>query len=160
MDNDIICVDLQGFKNNSNHFIVKELAIVFNNNECINFIIRPPFHFECLSLKKQREANWLTRHYHHLDWSDGTVTYQSVCKFLQSNTRHSKVYTKGEEKVKCLNEMTRHHQTIFNAEDIGCISFKQIENKYSEYFYCNYHRYGVCALRNAFLLSKEISLLL
>lgn len=157
MDNNVIFIDLQGFKSTSNRFIVKELAIVFNKNEYINFFVKPPFDFECLSIKRQREANWLTKNHHHINWNYGSVTYQSVCKFLKTNTRHSIVYTKGEEKKKWLEEMI--HRTIFNIEDIGCISFKKIENKYPECIYCNYHSHGVCALRNAFLISNEMSFL-
>lgn len=164
-NNNIVIIDLQGFKSNSNHFIVKELAIVFNinnnnnsnNNDYINFIIKPPFDFKCLSTQRQKEANWLTKNHHHINWNYGSATYQSVYKFLKSNTRHSKVFIKGEEKKKCLEEMI--HQTVFNVKDIGCINFKQLENKYPKHIYCNYHTHGVCALKNAFLLSKEIKFL-
>lgn len=152
MDN-IIFIDVQGFKSNSNRFIVKELAIVFNNDECINFIIKPPYDFKCLSIKKQNEANWLTKNYHHINWNDGSASYKNVCNFVKINTKHSKIYTKGREKKKWLEEMI--HQTINNIEDICSYNFKQMENKYAEYCYCNYHTYGVCAQKNAFLMSKE-----
>lgn len=156
-NNNKVFIDLQGFKSNSNNFIAKEVAVVFinnNNNQHINFILKSPFDFKCLSAKKQKEANWLTKNYHHLTWHDGTVSYQSVCKFLKSNVMYSTVYVKGEEKRVWLQKMLQ--KRIFNIEDIGCINFKQMENKYPEYFYCNYHTHGICALRNAFLLSKEI----
>lgn len=155
MVNDTVFIDLQGFKSNSNEFIAKEVAVVFNNIQYINFIIKPPFDFKCLSTKRQREANWLTKNYHHLNWNDGTVSYQSVCEFVKANVMCSKIYVKGEEKRRWLEKMLQ--KRVFNMEDIGCINFKQIGTKYSDYLYCGYHHYGVCALRNARLLAKEMS---
>lgn len=146
---------MQGFKSDSNEFIAKEVAVVFNNNQHINFILKPPFDFKCLSIKRQTEAKWLTKNYHHLNWNDGHVSYQSICKFLKDNLMCSVIYIKGEEKRRWLEKILQ--KTIFNIEDIGCINFKQMENKYSDYLYCSYHYYGVCALRNAFLLAKEKS---
>lgn len=157
MNDNIVFIDVQGFKSNSNDFIAKEVAIAFNNNDYFNFIIKPPFNFKCLSIAKQREANWLIKNYHHINWNDGSVSFNSVCKFLKANIKHSEVYVKGKEKRKWLEEML--HKKVLDIEDVGCINFKQMEIKYPEYFYCSYHSYGVCALRNALLLTKEKSCL-
>lgn len=157
MNDNVVFVDLQGFKSNSNHFIAKEVAVVFNSKEHINFIIKPPFDFQYLSPKKQKEANWLTNNYHHLKWSDGSVSYRSTVKFLRTNISHAKIYVKGEEKRKWLELMLKRE--IFNIENVGCINFNQLDMKCPEYLFCIYHNYGVCALRNARLLAKEITCL-
>lgn len=153
MIGDQVFIDMQGFKSNSNTFIAKEIAIVFNNEEYINFIIKPPFDFKRLSIAKQNEANWLTKNFHHLNWNDGSISFKSVVKFLKTNLKYSTIYVKGMEKKKWFEKLLQVR--VFNIEDIGCINFKQIQLKYPEHFYCSYHNYGVCALRNAYLLKKE-----
>lgn len=148
-----ICIDFQGFKTNRNEFIIKEVAVVFNAKEHINFIIKPPFDFQYLTPEKQKEANWLTNNYHHLKWNDGSVSFRSIIKFLRANVRHSNIYVKGKEKKKWLEKIIE--QKVINIEEIGCINFKQLQIKYPECIYCSYHNYGVCALRNALLIAKE-----
>lgn len=158
MFEEIVLIDIQGFKFNSNNFIAKEIAILFNNNnnsskEHINFIIKPPFDFKRLSRKKQNEANWLIKNYHHLKWGDGSITFKSVVKFLRSNLKYSTIIVKGMEKKKWFEKILQ--RKVFNIEDIGCINFKQMYLKYPEQFYCGYHNHGVCALRNVYLLRNE-----
>lgn len=150
-----VFIDLQGFKSNSNDFIAKEIAVVYNSKEHINFIIKSPFDFQCLSAEKQKEAYWLMKNYHHLNWNDGQVSFKSVIKFLKATVKYSSVYVKGEEKKRWLEKMLKRE--IFNMEDIGCINFKQMNAKYPEYLCCSYHNYGVCALRNAIMLENETS---
>lgn len=155
MNDNVVYVDLQGFKSNSNKFIPKEVAIIFSKNEYNSFIVKPPYDFKYLSTEKKKEAKWLTKNYHHINWTDGSVSLESVCNFLIANIKHSKVYVKGEEKKNWLEEMV--HQQIFNIEEIGCINFKQMEAKNLDNIYCKYHQKlnGICALRNVFLLAKE-----
>lgn len=154
-----VFIDMQGFKSNSNEFIAKEVAVVFNNDEFINFIIKPPYNFNNLSPQKQKEAHWLTKNYHHLHWNAGSVSFSSVCRFLKTNLRYFKVYVKGVEKRQWLEKMMQRN--IFNTEDIGCINLKQMNRKYPNNFHCNFHKYGggVCALRNVLLLKNETEML-
>ena len=144
-----IFVDLQGFKFNSNDFIAKEIAVVFNSKQYINFIIKSPFSLKSLTPQKQKQAKWLTKYFHHINWNDGFISFKSVCRFLKSNLKYSNIYVKGVEKKKWLENILK--QKVFNIEDFGCINFRQLEMKYPNTLHCTYHQYGVCALRDALL---------
>lgn len=148
----IVFIDVQGFRGNSNNFIVKEIAIVFNANEFINFIIKPPFEYKYLSSDKQKQVNWLTKNHHHLQWEAGSVTFRSVCKFIKANTMDSCVYVKGVEKKKWIEEIL--HKKVFNIENMNCSNLKNLEKQFPECIRYNCHNHGICALQNAHLLLK------
>jgi len=146
-----VIVDVQGFKGNNNEFILKELAISFNEHEFQNFIVQPPHQFEKLMKIKQKEANWLSKNHHGLGWNDGSVTYKSVKKFLLEN-HITAVYVKGEEKKNWLSHMLQNKVMIQNLEEYGCPSFKVLRKTYpSRTMLCTSHQ-GICALKNASLL--------
>lgn len=148
-----IFVDLQGFKFKSNVFIAKEVAVVFNSKEYVNFIIKSPFSINFLTMEQQKQAKWLIKNFHHINWNDGYVSYSSVCNFLKVNLKYSNIYVKGLEKKKWLENILG--QEVFNIEDFGCINFRQLEVKYPKTVRCSYHTGGVCALKNALLLKAE-----
>lgn len=149
-----IFIDLQGFKGNSNDFIAKEIAIVFNNKEYMNFIIKPPFQYKYLLPERQKQVNWLTKNYHHLAWDEGSVTFKSVLKFLRDNTTDAQVYVKGVEKKMWSENML--NKNVINIEDLYYKpSIKNLEKEFPVHTYCHAHSHGICALKNALLLQKS-----
>lgn len=97
-----VVVEFQGFKDNDNRFIVKELAAVSNFMQ-IQIVFDAPYSKTRLNSKPLRTARWLTRHYHHIKWDEGGVPYDEdliyfICKPF------STIYTKGSEKVTFLKQ--------------------------------------------------------
>ncbi|OXU17871.1 hypothetical protein TSAR_001538, partial [Trichomalopsis sarcophagae] len=69
-------------------------------------------------LKKDilRENNWLTLHYHGLDWYDGDVSLKKIYKTMHDICRKAnKIYVRGEEKAKLLNKITTRE--VINLEE-------------------------------------------
>lgn len=150
-----VFIDLQGFKGNSNNFIAKEIAIVFNSKEYMNFIIKPPFKYEHLTPEKQKQVNWLSKNYHHLLWEDGSITFKSVLNFLRENTLDAQIFVKGAEKKMWTEKILQ--KNVLNVEDIFYkSSITKLEKEYSVHTYCNAHNHGTCALKNALLLQKAL----
>lgn len=149
-----VFVDLQGFRGNSNNFIPKEIAVVFNDKQYYNFIIKPPYEFSYLLPEKKKQANWLTKNHHHLQWEDGYASIGSVCEFINANTTNSSVYVKGLEKKRWLEEMLQ--KNVFNIENVlCCYNLKRLEKEYPDCVRCSSHSHGTCALKNALLIQKN-----
>lgn len=95
-------VEFQAFKDNSNNFIIKELAIVSDSLIC-QLIFSSPYEFHNLNEKMRRTARWLTRHHHYINWDDGKVQYnKELIRTLCSP--FDVIYSKGLEKVKFLKQ--------------------------------------------------------
>lgn len=95
-------VEFQGFTDNNNRFIVKELAIVSEHFQT-QIVFKPPYCKCALDDKQQRSARWLIRHLHGIKWEEGSIEYnenliRTLCKPF------TKIYTKGLEKVNFLKE--------------------------------------------------------
>ena len=60
-------VDIQGFKNSSNEFIVKELAIIALGFDSVPsvYLFKPPFEWSYLSSERKSENFWLEK----LSWN-------------------------------------------------------------------------------------------
>lgn len=67
-------VEFQGFKDNHNRFIVKELAVVSKYLKS-QIIFQAPFSKSLLNSKMTRTANWLSSSFHNIDWSDGGILF-------------------------------------------------------------------------------------
>lgn len=158
---DFITIDAQGFKNDNNEFIFKELAITFNNNEYQNFLIEPPFPFERLSRNKQKEAIWLRNNHHHLNWNDGSVSFKSVQNFLKENICiTTDIYVKGIEKTEWIKDILgdNWYQVVVNIEDLGCENLKSLQKNKPPIIQCPHHyTTGCCALKTSFLIRSFVN---
>jgi len=65
---DTVSIDVQGFLDNNNNFILKEIGIVFEKDPNLNntFLIEPPYDFTFLNTKSRKTAIWLTNTHHNL----------------------------------------------------------------------------------------------
>ena len=150
----IYFVDLQGFKTSSNNFIVKEIAILCNNNYIFHhFIIKPPCKFKNLNEEEQKQIKWLEHHHHGLQWSAGHTTYGAVQQFLLNKLRSEVVYVKGAEKKLWLEHMMPNITTVYNLEDSNYPSLQTLGKLYTNTQTCRQHR-GCCALQNVFLVAN------
>jgi len=98
---DYIIIDIQGFYDNKNKFILKEIATLKSSGEVHHFIIKAPYSFNLLTAKTKYTNNWLTKNFHGFYWSDGKTKFCSVINFLKNHlNKQTKIYVKGEEKQK------------------------------------------------------------
>lgn len=143
-------VDFQAFTDNSNRFIVKEFAIV-SEHIFIQIVFDAPYDLSNLNQKMQRSARWLSRHYHRIKWSEGSVPYdedliRTMCKPFTT------IYTKGLEKAQFLRqfhpdvrEIQKHCKCVKNDLLMGvkCQAVKCILR-------CHTSSDAVCAVQAAY----------
>ena len=150
--NSFVIIDVQGFKNIRNNFILKEISILYQNNEYQTFIIKPPYDFCTLYANEQRQIKCMEKHQHGLGWNDGSVTYDSVRKFIQDNiSLRTFIYVKGDKKKKWIKEFLGTKHFIINIKDLGCDSLKELKYQYPNQPRCLTHE-KMCTLENVFLM--------
>jgi len=73
---DTVSIDVQGFFDNKNNFILKEIGIVFEKDPNLNnsFLIEPPYDFTLINTKSRKTAIRLANTHHKIFWSDGERT--------------------------------------------------------------------------------------
>lgn len=150
-----IVIDVQGFKNHKNKFIFKEIAVLYNLREFQHFVIKPPYDFSNLTKAEQRQANWLRDNYHGLKWNDGSISFNSVKKFLTSNVANSKIFVKGDEKKIWVSKLLEHKVPVYDLEKLGCPNLEALCHENSTVLRCLSHT-GNCALQNIFILRHFI----
>lgn len=96
-------VDLHWFKGDNNEFIVKEFALVNQNNNYALLHFKSPYPKSTLCEKMYREACWLERHYHKLSWESGETDFSDslIVDYLK---KYDYIYTKGKEKAEFLRK--------------------------------------------------------
>ena len=100
-------VDVQGFRDDNNGFIVKEFAIAnLNQENDVKWVIfEPPFDRSTLSSACKITNSWLTRNIHGLLWNSGHVDYNEHKKVINNSLESSVyVYVKGYEKKKMVQQ--------------------------------------------------------
>lgn len=101
-----IILDVQGFKIENNKFIVKELA-AFDGNKVSHFIFKSPFRIDYLSPDMHKNAKWLMKNHHCLDWREGFTPlhkFEDIIRGLCNNADY--VYVKGKEKSEFIRKFT------------------------------------------------------
>lgn len=151
----IAIVDIQGFKRETNEFIIKEIAILYNKTLQV-FLIKPPFPFEKLTKQEKKQVSWIERN-RKIHWREGFVPYSNYRNLVIDILRDKHIYVKGSEKVLWLKHVLENSNcNIFNLEDKGCSSLISLydQYKYSQDLYnCIYHD-SICALKNVICLNK------
>lgn len=153
-------LDVQGFKDNNNRFIVKEIYIETKNLQFHDIIKSPSIIEKNLDRKHKKQSNWLTKNYHGFAWTDGYITLGELRQTLFSifNDKSMQIYVKGEEKIKWVKQ-------IMGNEALNC---KNVENEYYDVqpeerekcWACKKHKHIKesnkihCALENVKILKK------
>lgn len=155
---DVAFADLQGFLDNSNRFVVKELSFVHVNSLVSpnHFIFKPPYSWSKLDQKAKRCATYLSKFHHGLNWNDGCIEYKHVqtCvdKLLLSNVKI--IYVKGEEKIKWLQALcSNSHALILNVDYIQSLNNSQFKQQ-TQIKPCIHHNNMSkhCAFQNVLIL--------
>lgn len=151
--------DIQGFKDNSNEFILKEIAVITTNSS-FHDVIKSPYSIEILDKGHKRDAEWLTGHYHGIKWDDGTTSMTKLRQIIKPMLRQKIIYVKGEEKVGWMRLILgdkRNRIQIINLECMGCCvkphEFDALTDSYKNI--CKRHpKHYHCALRNVLKICK------
>jgi hypothetical protein len=115
-------LDFQGFKNEQNKFVVKELAIISTDGNLYELqLFQPPCHFNELPDSVKKQVIWLEKQFHGLYWGSGHKHYNELEDVFRGVNLEGKVYVKGTEKEAFVKELLKNFPvTVINIEDLGC----------------------------------------
>lgn len=153
MNVDTIIVDLQGFKDIQNNFIVKEVAIV-SQELTQTFLVKPPYSFHYLSDEEKKQVRWLERN-RGIYWSEGYIDYREFLRVVVLYLENKKIMTKGLEKIQWIKELCTKCEVIDIGEK-GCPNLPTLKKKFLKNktdFNCVHHKIN-CALNNAICIKK------
>lgn len=151
-----IIIDVQGFKNEKNEFIPKEIAIMWNKRVFV-MLIKPPYPFYTLTKKERIQVAWIEKN-RGIYWNQGFIPFHNYknCLDIFFKNKYSRIFTKGGEKTLWLRDMFHNNNNIYNLEDKNCPSLVSLSDKYvnsPDILSCVYHD-NICALKNVFLLNR------
>lgn len=148
-----IFVDVQGFKDTQNNFIIKELAIL-NQENTQTFLVKPPYPFQYLSIEEKKQVRWIEANRGYF-WSEGYIDYREFRRIIIPYLNKKKVLTKGTEKIKWIKDLCENCE-IINVGEKGCPNFLKLYNDYEKpnvNLNCVHHK-KMCALKNILCLKK------
>lgn len=97
--NNMLFVDVQGFKTNGNLFLPKELA-VYDGDHISHYVFEPPFPFPQLDPDFRQQAMWLMLNHHCIDWEKGATPLHAFPDIIKQLTQNADIiYVKGLEKA-------------------------------------------------------------
>lgn len=153
-------VDIQGVLDSYDRFTPKEIAITsLNHHFQGHWILTPPCEFHELTSCGKSTNNWLTNHFHGIEWYEGIVDKDDIEAVLRHITRLAKrIYTRGRDKSVYLERVLCRE--IINVEKASpafkdlvtrdqeiCVHHALLKNKRKDF---------VCALTNVAKLKKYI----
>lgn len=155
MNNDTtsIIVDVQGFKNQNNEFIIKELVIGTSEHTQI-FLIKPPYPFSALTLEERKRVWWIERNRGYR-WSEGHIDYKEFKRLIKPYFKKRKIIVKGEEKVKWVRELCEH-ENVLDISNKGLPNLETLSNLYCKdmFSYNCFNHLKYCALKNVICIKK------
>ena len=149
-------VDMQGFKQPVDDFIIKELAIVpiESNSNPIIYLFKSPFAFNVLDKKYQKENRWLEYCYHGIPWTSGTISYDQVGFILREvMSDATTVFVKVNSHKKWLE---RFKFNVYNITEMGYPALDRVPANILMKV-CSNHKNAykaMCALHNVKLIKK------
>lgn len=144
MKNVRIIVDMQGFNDEKNKFIPKELA-AYDGDKISHYVFKKPFALNLLPPDQYKQARWLMCNHHCIDWNSGFTPLHYFDSILKKLTKdYLFVYVKGNEKAEYIRKYSS--RPIIELDDEPRI--KPLTPK------CMFHSKSpsVCALSNVFFL--------
>lgn len=140
-------VDLQGFKNYKNQFIVKEFALAMPEYTQ-TFLIKPPYNFLKLRSDERKQVEWIENNRGIL-WSEGYIDYREFRRIIKPVLFKQNVFVKGQEKVKWVRELC----DSCNIVDLGEKGYPNFSKLYKKYIKDNvklncFAHQNHCALKN------------
>ena len=156
-------LDFQGFKDENNDFIVKELAILSTDGEKYELqLFQPPYAFNKLSKDLQKQVIWLEKKFHGLYWSSGQREYNELKDVFEGLEISGTIYVKGVEKQKYVKHLLSNYKVnVVNLEDLGCPSLSMLKQQMNPIVlkpcHFNHTEYN-CAYVNVYVLALWLNL--
>ncbi|CAG9817737.1 unnamed protein product [Phaedon cochleariae] len=101
-----LIIDVQGFRKENNKFIVKEFAS-FNEVKIRHYIFKPPFPLNFSTSNLQKQADWLVRNFHCIEWTEGyTPLHQFENNMKSLCDGVDLIHIKGREKAEYIRRFT------------------------------------------------------
>lgn len=156
MNSDTIVVDVQGFKDLYNNFIVKELALA-TCDSTQTFLIKPPYRFQYLTSDEKKQVKWVERN-RGIYWNEGYIDYREFRRIIVPYLESKKIVVKGLEKVKWINDLGMKNCNIIELDENQCPNLSVLHKKYCNgrsNLNCIMHS-NQCALKNVICLRKYL----
>lgn len=139
-----LVLDVQGFKDEHNKFIPKELA-TYDGNRIGHYVFKQPFPLRLLSPDLHKQALWLMKNYHCINWNVGYTPLHYFSTIINELTRDATfVFIKGGEKVDYIKKYCTKPIVELNEKPLLHLSTPK----------CFFHTKtpAMCALYNVFYL--------
>lgn len=153
-----VYIDIQGFRGNSNEFILKEIAILMKD-KLHHMLFKQPFSKSCLVAKSRRTNDWLEDNFHGLKWDEGFIEYNEMeeilCGILPNGKDENVVfYVNGLEKQKWLAE-TFHLQDVRALRDHFWFDHEKFEKLLTwELPTCTLN-HSICSVKNVYAMADS-----
>lgn len=152
MNSDTIIVDVQGFKDADNNFIIKELGLA-NREYTLMFLVKPPYPYKRLSKEEKKQVRWLEFN-RGINWSEGYIDYREFRRIIVPYLDKKVILAKGLEKTKWIKNMCSS-STVINLDDKGCPNISKLYADYCKETELNcVHHHKMCALKNVNCIKK------
>jgi hypothetical protein len=114
-------IEIQGFRDNSGAFVLKEVAIkpVFGDRVTHHSVVRSEEPWKNLNADRRREANYNFSFTHGISWDDGNTDLKrsmQLMRIFTSGADH--LWSKGFEKCQVLEKILR--RTVYNLDSVNC----------------------------------------
>lgn len=153
MNSETIIVDLQGFKDYQNNFIIKEFSLG-SKEYTQTFLVKPPFLFKYLTADEKKGVRWIEKN-RKIFWSEGFIDYREFNRVIVPYLSGKKIFVKGTEKVQWVRNICSDC-SIIDLGNKGCPKLAKLITDYCDNhntFTCVYHL-KECALKNVLVLKK------
>lgn len=128
-----LIVDIQGFKQPIDEFVLKEIAIMALKSdkaaEPTTFLFAPPCAWTELPVKYRVMNSWLVRNFHGISWDSGDLPYRNAKKIIAAILNPARtVYVKGLEKKRWLTSFMDESSasSIVDLETLECPSLRKL----------------------------------
>lgn len=149
-------LDFQGFKNENNEFIIKELAFISTDGKIYELqLFLPPCSLNQLPKNVRKQVHWI-ENLHGLYWSSGFKEYSQIKDIFKYIDVKGNVYVKGLEKQTFVAHLLSEFDVrVINLEDLGCprLSILKQQTNVNCFKPCSFsHSSNNCAYINVHVL--------
>ena len=141
-------IGIEGY-NIPSGFIVKELAIVYPNEEFDHYLFKSPNDF-LLTAKDEETIRYITRHLNNLSYTDGDIPYSMVGSVLEKLKDYT-IYTYGLQTQRLVQGFLPT-ATIINTQDDG----HKLDQHLPDPSCFRIHNFRYCAKSKAIEIQKFV----
>lgn len=156
MKPDTVILDVQGFKDLYNNFIIKELALA-THDYTQTFLVKPPYLFRYLTNDEKKQVKWIERN-RGIYWNEGYIDYREFHRMIVPYLQNKNIIVKGLEKVLWIKDICVNCN-VSELDEKLCPNFSVLHQKYScngsANLNCSKHL-KQCALKNVLCIKMYL----